>query len=49
MEEFRYEKADLKNKVNIELKEIIQKEEQFSKKNKNKMESQRLSMIIWFK
>ncbi|EMY4796471.1 TPA: hypothetical protein ACGPFX_002050 [Bacillus pacificus] len=36
VEEFGYEKADLKNKVNIELKEMIQKEEEFSKKAEQK-------------
>ncbi|PER23702.1 hypothetical protein CN490_24870 [Bacillus cereus] len=36
VEEFGYEKTDLKNKVNIELKEMIQKEEQFSKKEEQK-------------
>ncbi|HDR7714963.1 hypothetical protein VSY18_22815 [Bacillus albus] len=34
--EYGYEKEDLKGKVNIELKEIIMKEEEFSKKEEKK-------------
>ncbi|PEU05832.1 hypothetical protein [Bacillus sp. AFS019443] len=36
VKEFGYEKTDLKGKVNIELKEMIQKEEQYSKKEEQK-------------
>lgn len=36
VERFGYEKVDLKNKVNIELKDMIRKEEEFSKKEKHK-------------
>ncbi|EOV9528290.1 hypothetical protein ACE41A_14135 [Bacillus cytotoxicus] len=36
VKEFGYEKADLKGKVNIELKEIIQKEEAFTKNEEKK-------------
>ncbi|WP_241138648.1 hypothetical protein [Bacillus mycoides] len=36
VQEYGYEKADLKGKVNIELKEMIQKEEEFAKKEEKK-------------